>query len=107
MNFLSQFIDSGKVGGWARSGTAALLAVMIGRWPLLSTYLDPGAQQALGVIVAGVAVAVWSQLTKTDNAKLAAVEALPGVASITVKASATDGVAAAAADPSRPKVKTL
>jgi hypothetical protein len=39
-----------------------------------------------------------------DSAKIAAVEAIPDVSSISVKASATDGVADALNDPTRPKV---
>ena len=70
LSFLSQFIDANKIGGWVRAGVASLLAVAIGKFPGLSTYLDPGTQQALGVAVAGVAVGIWSQLTKTDKAKI-------------------------------------
>ena len=42
-----------------------------------------------------------------DSAKIAAVEAMPDVTKITVKATATDGVADAAGDPDRPKVVTV
>ena len=104
ISFLTQFIDNNKLGGWVRAGVAALIGLLIGKWPLLGTVLDPASQQALGVVVAGVVVGVWSQLTKTDSAKLAAVEALPDIAKIVVKPFATDGIAAAVDDPTRPKV---
>ncbi len=51
-----------------------------------------------------LAPVVWSMLVHTDAAKIAAVEAMPDITKITVKASATDGIADAANDPSRPKV---
>jgi hypothetical protein len=106
LTFLTQFIDSGKVGGWARAGTAALLGIAIAKWPALSSVLDPTTQAALGLAMSGAVVGIWSQLTKTDTAKIAAVTALPGVTKIIVSPSATDGVAAAAADPTQPKVTT-
>jgi hypothetical protein len=104
LSFLTQFFDASKVGGYARSGVAALLGIAIAKWPALSTVLDPATQAALGLAVSGAVVGIWSQLTKSDDAKLAAVEALPGVQHIVTNVSAGDGVAAAAADPTRPKV---
>ena len=47
---------------------------------------------------------VWSMYVHTDGQKIAAVTAMPGVAQIIVKTSADDGAAAAAADPTQPKV---
>lgn len=73
LKFLSQFVDDNKIGGWVRAGVAALLAVAIGKFPLLGSVLDPVTQQAIGVALAGVAVGVWSHLTKTDASKIAAV----------------------------------
>ena len=106
MNFLTQFIDASKVGGWARAGAASLLAIAIGKWPGLSAYLDPATQAAFGVVVSGVAVGVWSQLTKTDAAKIAAVNALPKdqVVGVVVATTASNGVLAAAQNPAMPKV---
>ncbi len=106
LSFLTQFIDANKLGGWVRAGIAALLGVVIGKWPLLSSVLAPTTQQALGVVIAGIVVGIWSQLTKTDSAKLAAVEAMPDVKTITVSVNAADALAEAVADPSRPKVTT-
>lgn len=71
-SFVTQFIDATKVGGWVRAGVAAGLGVAIGKWPGLSGVLDPATQQAIGVAVAAVVVGVWSQLTKSDTAKLKA-----------------------------------
>ncbi len=59
-------------------------------------------------MIVGVTIAlgplVWGYFTHTDNAKLAAVEALSDVRSIIVKPTATNGVADAANDMNRPKV---
>lgn len=60
--------------------------------------------QLISGIVIAVAPLLWGYFVHTDSAKLAAVEALPDVKSIIVKPSATDGVAAAVKDVSRPKV---
>jgi hypothetical protein len=51
-----------------------------------------------------IIAAVWGAFAHTDEAKVAAAAALPGVAAVVVKVSASDGVAAAAADPTQPKV---
>ena len=106
MNFLTQFIDASKVGGWARAGVAALLGIAIAKWPALSAVLDPTTQAALGLAVSGVVVGVWSQLTKTDAAKVAAVDALPKsqVLGVVTALTATDGVLAAAQNPAMTKV---
>ena len=54
-----------------------------------------------------IAPIVWSMFAHTDSAKLAAVEAMPSVAKITVSPIASETtVAAIAADPTRPKVTT-
>src|ERR1017187_7511893 len=55
-----------------------------------------------GVIM--IAPVVWDMFVHTDAGKLAAVAAMPDVKNIVVKVSATDGVAAAAADPTQPKI---
>jgi hypothetical protein len=54
-----------------------------------------------------VIAAVWGAFAHTDSAKMSAVAALPGVAQIIVKTSATDGVAAAAADPTQTKIVSI
>lgn len=105
LTFLTQFVDASKVGGWARAGVAALLGIAISKWPALSTVLDPTTQAALGLAVSGAVVGLWSQLTKTDAAKVAAVEALPKdqIIGVVVAKTATDGVLAAAQNPDMPK----
>src|ERR1039458_9777402 len=85
---------------------AALLGIAIAKWPALSVVLDPTTQAALGLAVSGVVVGVWSQLTKTDAAKVAAVDALPKsqVLGVVTALTATDGVLAAAQNPAMTKV---
>ena len=51
-----------------------------------------------------IASFIWGLVAHTDTAKLKSVEAMPNVAKIVAKPGATDGVAAALADPARPKV---
>ena len=104
LSFLTQFIDANKIGGWVRAGVASLLGVIISKWPLLANYLDPTTQAALGVAASGIVIGIWSQLTKTDAAKIAAVTAMPDVKQIVVSKLAVNGVATAAADPNQPKV---
>ncbi|MDE2105528.1 MAG: hypothetical protein KGL39_50340 [Patescibacteria group bacterium] len=106
LSFLTQFIDANKLGGWVRAGVASLVGVLIAKYPGLGTYLDPATQAALGVIATTVVVGIWSQLIKTDTAKVAAAAALPDVAKIIVKPTASDGIADMAADPTKPKVVT-
>ena len=106
LSFLTQFFDASKVGGYARSGVAALLGIAIAKWPALATVLDPTTQAALGLAVSGAVVGIWSQLTKTDAAKVAAVNALPKdqVLGVVVAPTATDGVLAASQNPAMSKV---
>ena len=105
LSFLTQFFDASKVGGYARSGVAALLGIAIAKWPALATVLDPTTQAALGLAVSGAVVGIWSQLTKSDAAKVAAVEAMPRsqIAGVIVATTATDGVLAASQNPAMPK----
>jgi len=56
----------------------------------------------LGAAVAIVPL-VFSFMVHTDTAKLKAVEAMPDIAKIVAVPNASNGVAAAVADPSRPK----
>lgn len=130
--FLSQFIDANKLGGWVRAGVASwcgyLIAHYAAKYPILTDVLSPEVQAAIGVVFSGAAVGLWSQLTKTDTAKLtmaaeipgpakeaafagipdaakiAAVTALPDVEKIVVQPKASDGVGAALADPTQTKV---
>ena len=106
MNFLTQFVDASKVGGWARAGVSALIGIGIAKWPLLGTVLDPATQAALALAVSGTVVGIWSQLTKNPAAKVAAVNDLPKdqVIGVVVAKTASNGVLAAAQNPAMTKV---
>lgn len=132
LGFLSQFINADKLGGWVRAGVASILGYLIAhyaaKYPLLTDVLSPEVQASIGVAASGLAVGLWSQLTKTDAAKIdmaaaispagkeaafagvsdstkiAAVTALPDVEKVVVQPQASDGIGAALADPTQPKV---
>lgn len=108
LSILSQFIDANKLGGYVRAGVASVLAALIARYatkyPILADVLSPEVQIAIGVSVSGAVVGLWSQLTKTDAAKIAAVAALPDVEKIVVQPKSGDGVGAALSDPAQTKV---
>jgi len=87
-----------------RGAVAVGFGVLISKWPGLGNYIDPATQAALGGIAATIVIGIWSQLTKTDAAKISAVTDLPAVKNVVVLPSATDGVAAAVTDPAQPKV---
>ncbi len=71
-----QLIGPDKVGGWARSAVGALLLLVIVKWPGLGAILNPDTQTAIAGLVATIAVGLWSQLSKSDNAKVAMVDEL-------------------------------
>jgi hypothetical protein len=73
---LANLIGPDKLGGWVRSGVAALLAMVIAKFPGIEGVLDPATQAAIGVVVSGIVVGIWSQLTKSDAGKVAMVDAL-------------------------------
>lgn len=133
LGFLSQFINADKLGGWVRAGVASGLGFLIAhyaaKYPLLTDILSPEVQASIGVFASAVVVGLWSQLTKTDAAKIemaaaipsgaakeaafsgvsdstkiAAVTAMPDVEKVVVQPQATDGVGAALADPEQTKV---
>jgi hypothetical protein len=68
---LAKLIDADKLGGWVRAGVAALLAIIIGRWPVVGSLVGSELQTAVGVLASGIVVGIWSQLTKSDAAKVA------------------------------------
>jgi hypothetical protein len=92
---LSKFIDADKLGGWVRAGVAALLGLVISKWSVLGSVLTPDLQNALGVLVAGIVVGIWSTLVKSDTAKVQMAAEVPAVKSIQV----TDPAIAAATPP--------
>jgi hypothetical protein len=63
-------------------------------------------EQISGAVVL-IAPTIWGLLARTDSANIATVEANDGVAKVLIKTTATDGTAAAAADPLRPKVVSV
>jgi hypothetical protein len=68
--------------------------------------IDGASWEIISGAIIVVAPTIWGIMTRTDAAKIASVAAMPDVTKIIVKATATDGVANAAADPSQPKVVT-
>jgi hypothetical protein len=64
---------------------------------------DATVTMVIGAVLS-IAPFAWGYFAHTDSAKLAAVEAMPDVKEIVAKSTATDGVAAAVKDSSRPKV---
>ena len=104
----SKFVDANKIGGWVRAGVASILAGLIAhyavKYPIISGFLSPEVQASIGVVASGFAVAVWSQLTKTDGAAIAKVAAMPDVEKIVVQPTASDGAGAALKDPTQTKV---
>ena len=88
---------------WTTYSGAILMALPI-VWGLYA-HTDTAKIEAAAAIPSGAGKdAAFAGVS--DTAKLKAVEAMPEVTQINVKRSATDGVAAAAADPDRPKVVT-
>lgn len=106
LSFLTQFVDANKIGGWVRAGVAAILVAIVAKYPPLGNVLDPSVQTQLAVLIATVAVGLWSQLTKSDAAKLKAAAAIPDVKQIVVNTNSSAPVAAIAADDAHPKVVT-
>jgi hypothetical protein len=72
LTFLTQFIDASKIGGWVRGAVAAGFVMLIAKYPVLSSYISPELQTELAAALATVAIGLWSQLTKTDKAKVQA-----------------------------------
>ncbi len=70
--------------------------------------LAHGVNDQLWGLLSGAALALaplfWGYFAHTTDAKMASVEALRGVESITVKPSAPDDLRAMVLDPERPKV---
>jgi hypothetical protein len=77
-----KLVDADKLGGWVRAGAASLLATVVAKNPVLSAYLDPVTQAAIATALSGVAVGVWSQLSKSDVAKVQMAAEVPSVTKI-------------------------
>lgn len=65
MDFLTSLVDADKLGGWVRASVGALLAAGVAKWPALHDYMTPDVQAALGVVLSGLAVGVWSHVAKS------------------------------------------
>ena len=104
VQLVGQFVGPDKIGGWVRGAIAAALVAIVSKYPPLGTVLDSGTQTQIAALVATIIVGIWSQLVKTDTAKLKAAAALPDVKQITVSANSSAPVAALAADVAHPKV---
>lgn len=77
-SLLTQFVDANKLGGWVRALVGAGFVAAIAKWPVLGTYVDPGTQVQIAAAVATIVIGLWSQLTKTDKAKVQAAAAVVG-----------------------------
>ena len=64
-NLFVKLVDADKLGGWTRAFVASLIALVIAKWPALSTILTPDIQAAVAVAVSGFVVGIWSQLVKS------------------------------------------
>jgi hypothetical protein len=79
---IAKLVDADKVGGWVRAGSASLLATIVAKNPVLSTYLDPVTQAAMATALSGIAVGIWSQLSKSDAAKMQMAAEVPSTPSV-------------------------
>ena len=92
-------MNSNVVMGILRALVPGLVAYAAGRG-----WISASSAGEIGAAIITLGAAAWSASTNTDAASVATVAAIPSIAKILVKSSATDGVAAAVADPSQPKV---
>ena len=60
-----RLIDADKLGGWTRAGVAALLALLLAKWPALAAIVTPDMQAAVAVAISGFVVGIWSQIAKS------------------------------------------
>ena len=92
-------MNASVVMGILRAVVPGLVAYAAGRG-----WISAGEAGEISAAIITLGMAAWSATTNTDAAHVATVAALPGIQQIVVKTSADDGVAAAAADPTQPKV---
>ena len=92
-------MNSNVVMGILRALVPGLVAYAAGRG-----WISASSAGEIGAAIITLGAAAWSASTNTDAASVATVAAIPSIAKILVKPSATDGVAAAVADPAQPKV---
>lgn len=61
---LAKLVNADTLGGWVRAFVASVLATAVVKYPILTDFLDPQAQLALGVVLSSVVVGVWSTVAK-------------------------------------------
>lgn len=80
---LSRLVDADKLGGWVRAIVASLIALAIGKWPWLSSFVTPDIQAAIAVAVSGFVVGLWQAIAKSmaniPAQQVASLAALPEV----------------------------
>lgn len=57
-------VDAEKLGGWVRAGVASVFAIVLAKSSLLSSIFDPAMQAAVGAVLSGLVVGVWSHVAK-------------------------------------------
>lgn len=67
---ISQFVGPDKLGGWIRAAVAAAFVAIIAKWPPFGVYVDSGTQTQIAAALATIGVGIWSQLMKSDKAKV-------------------------------------
>lgn len=77
----------------------------IAGWAAGKGYGDASLWTALTGIVMAVVPLVWGYLANTKLAQVKQAAALPEVAAVVIKPSATNGIANAASDPDQPKIQ--
>ena len=92
-------MNTNVVMGILRAVVPGLVAYAAGRG-----WISAGEAGEISAAIITLGMAAWSATTNTDAAHVATVAALSGVAAVVTKISASDGVAAAAADPTQTKV---
>lgn len=78
MNFLTQFVNAGKVGGWTRAIVGAGLVWLVTKFPGLNDMLDKQTQMEIAVAVSGLVVGAWSHFAKASAAKPGANQKMSG-----------------------------
>lgn len=68
LSWLSMFFDSSKVGGYVRAFVASGLTTLLIKEPILAPFIgDPVTQAAIATVASGLAVGVWSHITKKSS----------------------------------------
>ena len=84
LQILSMLVNADKIGGWVRAGIASLFPYLLVKFPALTPFLSDAVREAISVIATTVAVGLWSQLVKSDSAKVQMAAEVPSVTQIKV-----------------------